>query len=186
MSKLRITGDSTIDLSADLLDKYQIGLMPLYLTMGEKSYRHGTDISHADIYAYVEKTGTLPKTAAPSVADYLATVSYTHLDVYKRQDVCLVYMTNRISPKLVREVRHRITQIKLDVILTSGYIQPFLEGKPWSLFSDVGTTERPDTLAAKINEGRIAILVDGTPFALIVPYLFSENFQSLDDYARCV
>ena len=101
-----------------------------------------------------------------------------------KTDVCLVYMTNRISPKLVREVRHRITQIKLDVILTSGYIQPFLEGKPWSLFSDVGTTERPDTLAAKINEGRIAILVDGTPFALIVPYLFSENFQSLDDYAH--
>ena len=72
MSKLRITGDSTIDLSADLLDKYQIGLMPLYITMGEKSYRDGTDISPEDIYAYVEKTGTLPKTAAPSVADYLA------------------------------------------------------------------------------------------------------------------
>ena len=101
-----------------------------------------------------------------------------------KTDICMIYMTNRVSPKLVREVKHRIAQIKLDVILTSGYLQPFLEGRPWSLFSDVGMTERPDVLAAKINEGRVAVLVDGTPFALIVPYLFSENFQSLDDYAH--
>lgn len=101
-----------------------------------------------------------------------------------KTDLCMIYMTDKVNQKLLREVRHRIKQIKLDVILTSGYVQPFLEGKPWSLFSDVGTTERPDTLAAKVTEGRVAVLVDGTPFALIVPYLFSENFQSLDDYAH--
>ncbi len=101
-----------------------------------------------------------------------------------RTDICLMYMTDKVSNKLLREVRHKISQIKLDIILSSGYIQPFLEGKPWSIFSDVGTTERPDVLAAKINEGRIAIVVDGTPYALIVPYLFSENFQSLDDYSH--
>lgn len=101
-----------------------------------------------------------------------------------KTDICMIYMTTQVSPKLLREVRRRIKQIKLDIILTSGYIQPYLEGKPWSLFSDVGTTERPDVLAGKINEGRIAVLVDGTPFALIVPYFFSENFQSLDDYSH--
>ena len=72
MSRLKITGDSTIDLSDGLLEKYQIGRMPLYITMGERSYRDGVDISPDDIYAYVDKTGALPKTAAPSVADYLA------------------------------------------------------------------------------------------------------------------
>ena len=101
-----------------------------------------------------------------------------------RTDVCLVYMTDRVSAKLLREVRRKINNIDLDVILTAGYLQPFLTGRPWSLFSDVGTTERPDVLAAKVQEGRIAILVDGTPFALIVPYLFTENFQTLDDYAH--
>lgn len=116
---------------------------------------------------------------SPNLKFDLSTVGAT-----SKTAICLIYMTNRVSPRLVREIKHRIAQIKLDVVLTSGYIQPFLEGKPWSLFSDVGTTERPDSLAAKINEGRVAILVDGTPFALIVPYLFSENFQSLDDYAH--
>lgn len=51
-------------------------------------------------------------------------------------------------------------------------------------FSNVGTTQRPDTLCAKISEGRVGILVDGTPFALIVPYFFNENFQSIDDYTH--
>ena len=54
--------------------------------------------------------------------------------------------------------------------------------KHLSIFTSVNTTERPDTLCGKIAEGRIGILVDGTPFALIVPYLFIENFQAMDDY----
>lgn len=99
-------------------------------------------------------------------------------------DVCMVYMNNRVSDKLLREIRYKLRSIDLDVVLESGYIQPYLQGKPWSLFSDVGTTERPDTLCAKINEGRVGILVDGTPFALIVPYFFNENFQSIDDYCH--
>ncbi len=99
-------------------------------------------------------------------------------------DVCLVYLNNRVSDRLLREIRYRLQKIDLDIVLESGYIQPYLQGKPWSLFSDVGTTERPDTLCAKINEGRVGILVDGTPFALIVPYFFNENFQSVDDYCH--
>ena len=99
-------------------------------------------------------------------------------------DVCMVYMHSRVSEKLLQEIRKKLRSIDLDVVLESGYIQPYLQGKPWSFFSDVGTTERPDTLCAKINEGRVGILVDGTPFALIVPYFFNENFQSIDDYCH--
>lgn len=101
-----------------------------------------------------------------------------------RTDICLVYMTNAVSKKLLREIRHKLTQTDLEVVLTSGYLQPFLESKTATLFSDVGYTERPDTLCAKIQEGRVAIMIDGTPFSLIVPYLFTENFQSMDDYAH--
>lgn len=99
-------------------------------------------------------------------------------------DICLMYMTDRVSATLLKKVKSQLKRINLETIVTSGSIQAFLEGKPWSIFSGVGVTERPDSLCAKIQEGRIAILVDGTPFALIVPYLFSENFQSIDDYAH--
>ena len=52
------------------------------------------------------------------------------------------------------------------------------------MFSGVGVTERPDSVCGKISEGRIAVLIDGTPSVLIVPYLFVENFQTLDDYSN--
>ena len=97
--------------------------------------------------------------------------------------VCLCYMRGRVSERLLSDVRSRIANLPLDVVLESGYIQPFLENRRLSLFSSVGTTERPDTLCGKVAEGRIAVLVDGTPFALITPTLFVEHFQSMDDYA---
>ena len=100
-----------------------------------------------------------------------------------RTDICLVYLTDTADPRMVEEVKRRLGKLSSDILLSQGYLRPYLEGQPFSPFSSVGTTERPDTLCAKINEGRIGILVDGTPFALVVPYLFEEHFQSMDDYS---
>lgn len=100
-----------------------------------------------------------------------------------RADICLVYLTDTADPRMVEEVKRRLGKLSSDILLSQGYLRPYLEGQPFSPFSSVGTTERPDTLCAKINEGRIGILVDGTPFALVVPYLFEEHFQSMDDYS---
>lgn len=97
--------------------------------------------------------------------------------------VCLCYMKNRVSQQLLTDVRSRIQSVPLDVILESGYLEPFLENRRRSLFTSVNTTERPDTLCGKIVEGRIGVLVDGTPFVLVTPTLFVEHFQSMDDYA---
>ncbi len=67
---VKITADSTCDLSKELLDRYYITLLPLFVTLGDVSYRDGVDITPRDILDYVEKTGQLPKTAAVSVEDY--------------------------------------------------------------------------------------------------------------------
>lgn len=97
--------------------------------------------------------------------------------------VCLCYMRDKVSPELLAHVREKIETLPLETVLESGYLQPFLDSKPRGLFSGVNTTERPDTLCGKIMEGRIGVLVDGTPFVLVIPYLFVEHFQSMDDYA---
>lgn len=99
-------------------------------------------------------------------------------------DICLCYLSDKVSPKLLEDVKKRLKSVKLNTILESGYIQPFLEGSGGWFFSECGTCERPDSFAAKLYEGRVGILVDGTPFALTVPYLFIENFQTLDDYTQ--
>lgn len=101
-----------------------------------------------------------------------------------KTDVCLCYISDKVSPKLLETVKQRLKEVQLNTILESGYIQPFLEGKGGWFFSECGTCERPDSFAAKLYEGRVGILVDGTPFALVVPYLFIESFQTLDDYTQ--
>ena len=107
---------------------------------------------------------------------------YIKIGKLSKTDVALCYIDGIVSPKILKRVEERLSSIKIDTVLESGYLQPFLENNVYSLFTEVGNSERPDTVCGKISEGRIAILVDGTPFCLIVPYLFVENFQNLDDY----
>ena len=94
-----------------------------------------------------------------------------------KTDYCLCYLTDKVSKEILSELKEKLKKIDLEIILDSTYLVPFLETKTASVFSQIGITERPDVLSAKIAEGRIAILVDSTPFALILPYLFVENFQ---------
>ncbi|MDV3429294.1 MAG: spore germination protein, partial [Bacillota bacterium] len=99
-----------------------------------------------------------------------------------KTSVCIVYIKGIVNPKLIDEIYKRLNRINTDAILESGYIEQFIEDAPYSIFPTVGNTEKPDTSAAKILEGRACILVDGTPFALTVPLLFIEGFQSAEDY----
>lgn len=97
-------------------------------------------------------------------------------------DVCIVYLKNIVNEKIVQEVKNRLEKIEIDAILESGYIESFIEDAPLSIFPTVGNSEKPDIISAKLLEGRVAILVDGTPFGLIVPYLLVEAFQNSEDY----
>jgi len=96
--------------------------------------------------------------------------------------VAIMYLENVTSMALVEEVQRRIEQIKIDAVLDSGYIQELIQDAPFSPFPTIGQTERPDVVAAKILEGRVAVLVDGSPFALTMPYLLVEAFQANEDY----
>lgn len=99
-----------------------------------------------------------------------------------KTDICIVYIKDLANPKLIEEIRQRLKRINTDAILESGYIEQFIEDAPFTIFSTVGNCEKPDTVAAKLLEGRAAIMVDGTPFVLTVPMVFIESFQSAEDY----
>ncbi len=102
--------------------------------------------------------------------------SLTHTRTY------LCYLESRVNPKILAELKRRLTQIQMDGILDSNYLQEQLCDAPYTPFKTIGVTERPDITAAKLIEGRIALIVDGSPCVLTVPYLFIENFQVNDDY----
>ncbi|MFN0223032.1 MULTISPECIES: spore germination protein [Paenibacillus] len=97
-------------------------------------------------------------------------------------DVALLYIQGIVNESVLGEVRNRLERIDIDAILESGYIEELIQDSTWSPFPTIYNTERPDALAAGILEGRVAILIDGTPFALLVPALFSQFFQSSEDY----
>ena len=98
-------------------------------------------------------------------------------------DICLCYMRDRVPKELMQRIRKSLDGIRLETVLTTGYIRPFVESRRFELFSSTGTTERPDVLCSKLIEGRVALLVDGVPFAVVIPKLFCESFQTLDDYS---
>lgn len=96
--------------------------------------------------------------------------------------VCMCYLESVASPQIIDELNKRIETIDIDGILDSGYIQEMIKDSPLSPFKTIGNTERPDVVVAKLLEGRIALIVDGTPDVLTLPYVFIEYFQSNEDY----
>jgi spore germination protein KA len=98
--------------------------------------------------------------------------------------IVIAYINNIANPKVVEEVKLRLTRIKdhIDAILESGYIEQYIEDNPRSIFPTIGNSERPDAVAGKLLEGKVAIVCDCTPFVLMVPYLFIENIQHSEDY----
>lgn len=97
--------------------------------------------------------------------------------------ICICYLDSLVDKAVLEELNNRLDEISLDGILDANYIVEYIKDKRTSPFKTVGITERPDTVAGKLLEGRIAIIVDGTPIVITVPYLFIENFQAMDDYS---
>ena len=96
--------------------------------------------------------------------------------------ICLCYIDGIVNKKILDELNKRLDKINIDGILASGTIVEFIKDSPYSPFKTVGGSERPDVIAGKLLEGRIAVFVDGTPFVLTLPYVFIEYFQSSEDY----
>ena len=97
-------------------------------------------------------------------------------------NVAVMYIKGIVNDKVVEEVRNRLDRIDIDGILESGYIEELIQDESFSPFPTVYNSERPDAIAAELLEGKIAILVDGTPVVLIVPALFISFFHSSEDY----
>ena len=96
--------------------------------------------------------------------------------------VCIAYLDGIANDRVTQQVRSRLKQLDIDSVLDSGYLEEYIEDAPFSIFATVGYSEKPDVIASKILEGRTAILVDGSPFVLTVPFLFVEAFQTAEDY----
>ncbi len=96
--------------------------------------------------------------------------------------VCIMYVHGLADENVLKDLRERLDAVKIDGILESGYIEELITDQKWSPFPTIMNVERPDAVAGNLLEGRIAILVDGTPFVLIVPSILNMFFQAAEDY----
>ncbi|MEI7025330.1 spore germination protein [Paenibacillus sp. y28] len=97
-------------------------------------------------------------------------------------DGIVIYLQDTANPRIVEEVKRRLAEVQTEGILDSGQLQEYLEDCPTSPFPQISSTERSDKAAAAILEGKVVVLIDGTPFALFMPVTFPEFLVSTEDY----
>lgn len=98
--------------------------------------------------------------------------------------VCIVYLKGIVNQKVLQNVKEKISKIDTDAILESAQIEQLIEDKPLSIVSGIGLTQKPDIMAARLLEGRVAVVCDGTPHILTIPELFIETIHASEDYYK--
>ncbi len=111
-------------------------------------------------------------------------LSVKKLKIGKRTqtNIALVYLEKVASPKVVKDIEKKLNEIDIDAIIDSYYIEEMLGKSGEKFFRKVGNTERPDVVTARVLEGRVAIIVDGSPIVLTLPFILFEDMQSPGDY----
>lgn len=99
-----------------------------------------------------------------------------------KTDIAVLYLGDVADPGTVRELFERLGRIDIDGIVESGYIEQLVSDNPNSIFPLTQSTERPDKVASALLEGRIAVVVDGSPWVVVVPTTLNELYQSPEDY----
>jgi spore germination protein KA len=100
-----------------------------------------------------------------------------------RSKCAVMYVRSLADSALVAEVKRRIGGIQTDYLADTGVLEQFIEDSPFNPFPQTLSTERPDRVAVHLAEGRVAILLDGSPFVLVVPVTFLTLLHAPDDYS---
>lgn len=108
----------------------------------------------------------------------------TNIEIGKltKTQVSVLYFDSVADKRVVKQILKRLKQIEIDGVLDSHYLVSYLQKNPQSLFKQIGDVEKPDILVGKMLEGRVGILVDGSPIALTLPFILIEDMQNSDDY----
>ncbi|MFT8707813.1 MAG: spore germination protein [Sporolactobacillus sp.] len=101
---------------------------------------------------------------------------------YTQTQIIISYIDGICDPRLIKEVEKRIDAVTTDGVYDSGTIQERIKDSPYSIFPTIYSTERPDSVCASLIEGRASVIIDGSPYALILPTTFSMFFSSPEDY----
>lgn len=109
-------------------------------------------------------------------------IKMTSVGRRSKTDIAIMYIEDIVDSKILEEVKKRLNNIDIDAVLDSSILEYLIEDNYLSLFPQIENTERPDSVAASLYEGRVALIVDNSPFALIIPATIGTLLQSSEDY----
>ncbi|WP_113927872.1 spore germination protein [Bacillus sp. P14.5] len=109
-------------------------------------------------------------------------IKIVELGKVTKTKTALLYIEGITNKEILSEIERRLSYIDVDMVISPGYIEEFIEDSPYSIFPQMLNTERPDRTMAALMEGKIALLAEASPTCLIVPSTFVSFFQSPDDY----
>ena len=104
----------------------------------------------------------------------------TSVGKINKNKCCICYMKNIANPELVAEVKYRVNNLEIDSIISSGELEQLIKDSQFDLPQMVAT-ERPDRVANYLLSGRVAIIVNGTPYVLVAPAVFADFLTSAED-----
>ncbi len=132
--------------------------------------------------AFVEKIDLNISQIRRIIKDKSLRIERMTLGSITKTAVAVIYLDNIAKEEIIDEVKSRLSQIDIDGILDSGYIQELIKDDPHSVFPTMLNSEKPDSVVAGLLEGKVAIMVDGSPYVLTVPALFVDFLQVSEDY----
>lgn len=101
-----------------------------------------------------------------------------------KQKIAVIYVAGITNEKIVEEVNFRLKNIDTDYALSAGHVEQWIQDSFLSPFPQLLETERPDRIASAVLQGKVGILVEGTPVALTAPIVFADTLKSLGDYSQ--
>jgi hypothetical protein len=131
---------------------------------------------------FVENIETNISILRRKIKDKHLTIEDLQVGTRSQTELALIYIEDIVNEDVLKKVRDRINSINVDAVNDTGILEQYIEKSAYSVFPQVYGTERPDIIKANILEGRIAIILNGTPYVLTTPAIFIEFFQAVEDY----
>ena len=132
--------------------------------------------------AFVERLRTNTSIIRRLINSSELIIENTTVGNVSKTNVAICYMKNIANSSLISEVKYRINNIDVDYIISSGNLEQLIQDNCKIAFPQIIATERPDKAATHILEGRVVLIINGSPYALIVPGIFVDFLSSPEDF----
>ncbi|MBU3114138.1 spore germination protein [Clostridium lacusfryxellense] len=133
---------------------------------------------------FIENLETNISLIRRKVKDKNLSIELFNLGKRLQSDIAMVYIDDIVDKQVLEKLRKKIESVDVDAVLSAGKLEQYIEDYTYTVFPQSLSTERPDRAIANMLEGRIILLLEGTPMVLIYPALFMQFFQAVEDYTQ--